>query len=146
LIIKTFYSLLNPSVKKFVMNVLGSEGFAYDIEKDLDLDNISTNYLEDGGIFYVAFIKGRIIGTCAVKKISEEKCEIKRLYVNKDLRRVGIGSELLRKSLEFAREHYNTVILKTATSQRPAIALYLKTGFCVIKEDKGIIYLTMDLC
>ncbi|OPY18673.1 MAG: acetyltransferase [Methanomethylovorans sp. PtaU1.Bin093] len=145
MIIKVFSPLLNSSVKKFVVSVLASEGFAYDMEKDLDLDDISANYLEDGGIFYVAFTEGRIIGTCAVKKRSEEKCEVKRLYVHKDLRRLGIGSELLGKALEFAREHYNTAILKTSTSQKQAIALYLKTGFFVQKEEKGVIYFTMDL-
>jgi putative acetyltransferase len=145
LIIKVFSPLLNFSIKKFVVSVLASEGFAYDIEKDLDLDNISANYLEDGGIFYVAFTKGRIIGTCAVKKRSEEKCEVKRLYVHKDFRRLGIGSELLGKALEFASEYYNTVTLKTNTSLGPAIDLYLKTGFSVQKEEKEVIYLTMDI-
>lgn len=145
MIIKVFSPLLNSSVKKFVISVLAFEGFAYDMEKDLDLDDISANYLEDGGIFYVAFTKGRIIGTCAVKKRSEEKCEVKRLYVHKDLRRQGIGSELLGKALEFASEHYNIVTLKTDTSLGPAIDLYLKTGFFVQKEEKGVIYFTMDL-
>lgn len=145
MIIKVFSPLLNSSVKKFVVSVLTSEGFAYDIEKDHDLNNISSNYLEDGGIFYMAFTEGRIIGTCAVKKRSEGECEVKRLYVHKDLRRMGIGSELLGKALEFASEHYNTATLKTATSQKQAIALYLKTGFSVQKEEKGVIYLTMDL-
>ena len=143
--IKVFSPLLNSSVKKFVVSILASEGFAYDIEKDLDLDNISANYLEDGGIFYLAFTEGRIIGTCAVKKRSEDKCEVKRLYVHKDLRRLGIGSELLGKALEFASEHYNTAILKTDTSLGPAIDLYLKTGFSVQKEKKGTVYLKKEL-
>lgn len=143
--IKVFSPLLNSSVKKFVVSILASEGFAYDIEKDLDLDNISANYLEDGGIFYVAFTEGSIIGTCAVKKRSEDKCEVKRLYVHKDLRRLGIGSELLGKALEFASEHYNTAILKTDTSLGPAIDLYLKTGFSVQKEEKGTVYLKKEL-
>ncbi len=31
----------------------------------------------------MAFTEGSIIGTCAVKKRSEDKCEVKRLYVHR---------------------------------------------------------------
>lgn len=143
--IKVFSPFLNSSVKDFVVGVLASEGFAYDPEKDLDLDDISVNYLEEGGIFYVASTDGKIVGTCAVKKRSVEKCEIKRLYVHKDFRRMGIGSVLLGKALEFASEHYKTVTLKTNTSLGPAISLYLKTGFYVVKEEMGVVYLKKEL-
>jgi putative acetyltransferase len=145
LIITIFSPSLNSSVKNFVVEVLESEGFEYDPEKDFDLDDISANYLEDEGIFYMAFIEGRIVGTCAVKKRNEEKCEVKRLYVHKDFRRLMVGSKLLEKALEFATERYKTAILKTDTSLKPAIALYLKTGFSVIKEEKGVVYLKKEL-
>jgi putative acetyltransferase len=143
--IKIFSPFLNSSVKNFVVSVLASEGFVYDLEKDLDLDDISANYLEDGGIFYVAFIKDRIVGTCAVKKRNDMKCEIKRLYVHKDFQRMGIGSKLLEKALGFACQHYGTATLKTHVSLIPAITLYLKTGFSVQKEEKGILYLKKEL-
>ncbi len=143
--VQVFSPFLNPSVKNFVVSVLASEGFNYDLEKDLDLDDISANYLEDGGIFYVAFIKGRIVGTCAVKKRSCNKCEIKRLYIHKDFQRIGIGSKLLEKALEFACQHYGTATLKTDLSLAPAIALYLKTGFSVQKKEKSILYLKKEL-
>jgi len=143
--IKVFSPFLNSSVKNFVVRVLTSEGFTYDLQKDLDLDDISANYLEDGSIFYVAFIKGRIVGTCAVKKRSCNKCEIKRLYVHKDFQRMGIGSKLLEKALGFACQHYRTATLKTDISLVPAISLYLKTGFSVEKEEKGIVYLKKEL-
>lgn len=145
MMIKVFSPFLNSSVKDFVVGVLASEGFAYDPEKDLDLDAISINYLEDGGIFYVASTDGKIVGTCAVKKRSMDKCEIKRLYVHKDFRRMGAGSALMGKALEFASEHYKTAILKTDASLEAAIALYLKTGFSVIKEEKRVVYLKKEL-
>ncbi len=145
MIIQVFSSFMIPSVKYFILGVLASEGFAYDPEKDFDLDDISVNYLEDGGIFYVASTNGRIVGTCAVIKRSEYKCEVKRLYVHKDFRRMGIGSKLLEKALEFADERYDTATLKTDTSLVSAIALYLKAGFSVIKKEKGILYLKKEL-
>jgi ribosomal protein S18 acetylase RimI-like enzyme len=51
----------------------------------------------------------------------------------------------LGKALEFASEHYKTATLKTNTSLGPAIALYLKTGFSVVKEEMGVVYLKKEL-
>lgn len=145
MIIRAFSSFMNSSVKYFIVGVLASEGFAYDLEKDLDLNDIGTNYLENGGIFFVAFINNTIVGTCAVKKKSSDKCEIKRLYVHTDFRRMGVGSALLDKALKFATAHYKTATLKTAASLEPAITLYLKAGFSVIKEENGTVYLKAEL-
>lgn len=145
MIIQVFLSSMNSPVKDFVVGVLASEGFVHDLEKDLDLDDIAANYLENAGIFFVAFINYTIVGTCAVKKKSSDRCEIKRLYVHKDFRSMGIGSSLLQKALEFATEHYKTATLKTDTSLKPAINLYLKTGFSVIKEENGVVYLKKEL-
>ncbi|MBC7085278.1 MAG: GNAT family N-acetyltransferase [Methanomethylovorans sp.] len=143
--INVFSLLMNSSVKDFVINVLASEGFAYDLKKDLDLDDISANYLQEGSTFYVAFSEGRIIGTCAVKKRSIEKCEIKRLYVHKDYRRRGIGYLLLKKALQFSEKQFTTVILKTDVSLTQAIELYLRAGFCIVKEEDRILYLEKNL-
>lgn len=143
--IELFSSFMNSSVRDFVIEVLVSEGFIYDPEKDLDLNNITVNYLEKGGIFYVAFIEGRIVGTCAVKKRSSDKCEIKRLYVHEDFRKMGIGSALLAKVLEFARSHYNIVTLKTDSSLASAITLYLKNGFSLVKKENGVVYFRKEL-
>jgi len=143
--IRVFLPSMSSPVKDFVVGVLASEGFVYDLEKDLDLDDIAANYLESGGIFFVAFINDIIVGTCAVKKKSSDKCEIKRLYVHKDFRNLGIGSSLLQKALEFATERYKTATLKTDTSLKPAIKLYLKTGFSVIKEENRVVYLKKEL-
>ena len=145
MIIRAFSSFMNSSVKYFIVGVLASEGFAYDPEKDLDLNDIAANYLENGGTCFVAFINGTIVGTCAVKKKSSDKCEIKRLYVHNDFRRMGVGSALLDKALKFATAHYKTATLKTAASLEPAITLYLKAGFSVIKEENGTVYLKAEL-
>ncbi len=135
---------MNSSVKYFIVGVLASEGFAYDPKKDIDLNDIAANYLENGGTFFVAFINGAIVGTCAVKKKSSEKCEIKRLYVHNDFRRMGVGSALLDKALKFATAHYKTATLKTAASLEPAITLYFKAGFSLIKEENGTVYLKTE--
>ena len=65
--------------------------------------------------------------------------------MHNDFRRMGVGSALLNKALKFATAHYKTATLKTAVSLEPAITLYLKAGFSVIKEENGTVYLKAEL-
>lgn len=134
----------NKSVKKFVLDVLYAEGFYYDRNKDFDLEDIYSNYLINNGAFFIAYADDKIVGTCAVKHINQNKCEIKRLYVNDFYRRQYIGEKLLDTALKFTINNYKQIALKTQNSQIAAINLYFKKGFKIIKEDENIIYFEKD--
>ena len=141
MIIKTFSMSLTGEVKDLVLGVLSEQGFEFDPNKDFDLDDIDRYYLQSGGVFYVGLVDGKIIGTSAVRRIDDKKCEIKRIYVRKDFRKMGFGRELFLKALEFARHNYSTALLKTDAKLTDAIRLYLKNGFSVVKEEDGVVYL-----
>ena len=128
------------AVKKLVLGVLKEEGFEYDHAKDFDLDNIDEYYLQNRGIFYIGVVDGEIIGTSAVRRIDDEKCEIKRIYVKKDFRGRGFGSALFTRALKFAEENYSMVMLKTDVRLKGAINLYRRNGFSVVKEEDGVMY------
>lgn len=65
--------------------------------------------------------------------------ELRTLRVAPEARRLGIGAELCRAVLEWARaeQGYRTLIVNTTTPQYPALNLYRKLGFC----DVGISYI-----
>ena len=145
MIIKTFLKSQTDEVKDLVLSVLNEQGFEFDPNKDLDLDDIDRYYLQSGGVFYVALVDGKIIGTSAVRRIDDERCEIKRIYVRKKYRGRGFGKDLFLKSLEFARRNYSAVVLKTDVKLTDAIGLYLKNGFSVVKEEDGVVYFRKNM-
>ncbi len=124
-----------------VLDVLSDEGFAYDPLKDLDLEDIWNNYLREGGAFFLALDNGGVVGTSAARNRGAGVCEIKRLYVRKEFRGMGLGLALFRKALEFAEKNYSSVRLKTDKGLKKAISMYLRHGFMVVKENDGIVYL-----
>ena len=145
MIIKTFSTSLTGEVRDLVLGVLNEQGFEFDPNKDFDLDDIDRHYLQSGGVFYVGLVDGKIIGTSAVRRIDDKKCEIKRIYVRKDFRGRGFGRELFLKSLGFAGQNYSVVVLKTDAKLTDAIRLYLQNGFSVVKEEDGIAYFSKNM-
>ena len=143
--IKTFSTSLTGEVKNFVLGVLKEQGFEFDPNKDFDLDNIDKHYLQSGGVFYVGIVDGAIIGTSAVRRIDNNRCEIKRIYVRKDFRGRGFGRELFLKALEFAGQNYSVAVLKTDARLTDAIGLYLQNGFSVVKEEDGVVYFSKNM-
>jgi putative acetyltransferase len=135
----------SSAARSFVIDVLSGEGFEYDPLKDLDLDDISGNYSCKGGAFFLCLVNGDIVGTSAVKYLNPDVCEIKRLYVRKDYRGRGIGFGLFQKALEYAGDNFKHVKLKTDSSLKKAISIYLKSGFSIVKEGNGTVYFEKSL-
>ena len=140
MIIKTFSCSHAKEVKELVIGVLKGEGFEYDSVKDFDLDDIEKYYLKNGGIFYVGIMDGYIIGTSAVKKIDDNKCEIKRIYLKKEFRGRGFGKELFLKALEYAQDNYSTIVLKTNVELKDSINMYIKNSFSAVKKEGQILH------
>lgn len=145
MIIRPFSSADSVQVRSMVLDVLAAEGFQYDPRKDSDLGDIKDFYIDGGGAFFVAVDGGIVLGSSAVRKISPDECEIKRIYVRGEFRGKGIGTALLSQALNYAEQHYSVATLKTDSSLDVAIRMYLKNGFSIIKKDNGTIYFKKQL-
>ncbi len=74
----------------------------------------------------------------AIKGIYQEDvtAEIGRCYINKDLRRAGVGSALFDHLLEFCRESgYKTIYLHTHRHLPGGFDFWIKKGFTVKLEE-----------
>lgn len=97
---------------------------------DEDLDEIEGVYLECGGEFLVGVLDGEIVAMGALRRISPERAEIKRMRVRPDLQGRGYGQSLLDALHRRAAElDYSTLHLDTTVQQRVAQRLYLKNGY-----------------
>ena len=98
-------------------------------EWDKDLQNIENVYLRDGE-FLVGEIDSKLVAMGALRKVSEEVAEIKRMRVHPDYQGNGFGQRLLTLLEQKAKKlGYKKIILDTTVKQLPAQHLYIKNGY-----------------
>ena len=97
---------------------------------DADLHRIEAVYIESGGEFYVGTIDGRIVAMGALKRLTDDRAEICRMRVHPNLQRRGLGTRILSKLEERAKElGFRTLTLETTAGQVAAIRMYTKAGY-----------------
>lgn len=101
---------------------------------DKELEGLKSMYaLPFGGIILCKH-EQKYIGCVAVRKITVDIAEIKRMYVLPAWQGKGIGNELLVHSINLAVKcGYSYVRLDTLNTMYPAINLYKKNGFVQIE-------------
>lgn len=110
------------------LNQTGS--FIFNPELDSDFENIKGTYIKNDGDFFVASLENTIIGMGALRKVDFSTAEIKRMRVNIKHQRKGLGSIILKKLIERAKElGYKKLTLDTSEKQNVAKHLYEKYGF-----------------
>ena len=83
-----------------------------------------------GGAFVIAWLGQQAAGCGALRPMSAEVAEVKRMYVNPAHRGLGIGRAILAKLEALAREYgYTTLRLETGIRQPEAIHLYESVAF-----------------
>jgi len=92
-----------------------------------------------GGVFLVGFDEsGRPLCGGGVKRLSDEACEIKRMYVVPESRGRGLGNALLRALEDAARElGYTVARLDTGSRQPNAERMYRNAGYRPIGNFNG---------
>lgn len=82
------------------------------------------------GIFYLVFDGDVAVGMGGLRQVSVGICEIKRIYVPKSSRGLGVGERTLQRLMSDARTFgYKSVILETGPFMVSAHRLYKAAGF-----------------
>lgn len=105
--------------------------------RDLSFQNIddeladpSHKYTSPEGEILVAIEGERVLGMVAYHKHSEERCEMKRLYVKPETRGMHLGDLLVQEIIKHAKSAgYKEMVLDTIEPLKAAISLYRKYGF-----------------
>lgn len=110
-----------------------------------DMDDIQMNYFENGGTFLVMFKDGEMICTGAIRKIDDDTCELKRLWLLHENQKQGLGYRMLRELLSIARDmRYKRMWLQTdVVAQSRAFEFYEQIGFYEIPRYSDR---TDDIC
>lgn len=93
------------------------------------------------GAFLVARLDGRAVGCGAVRKLDENTAEVKRMWIEPDVRGRGVGRRLLA-ALEDAAIELDCRVLRLDTSARltEALALYRSSGYHEIPAYNDNLY------
>lgn len=115
------------------------EGCVLDLEGiDKELTGIKTYCRNQGGNFWVAVAKDKIVG-CAGYIQKENVVELKRLYVAKDYRRHGLATRLTNKVIFSAMENSaRAVDCWSDTRFVEAHRFYLTHGFEQLPQSRKL--------
>jgi putative acetyltransferase len=96
-----------------------------------DMDTLQESYFSNHGIFLVMTNEDQIIGTGAIRRIDDEICELKRLWLLFEYHGKGLGYLMMQELLSFAREKgYSRIRLETDREvQNRAFDFYKRLGF-----------------
>ena len=138
--------IYQTQVKDLVVQVHEEFGFSYHADLDSDLDDLSKTYIEHGGILYILLEGTKVVGTVAIKRVTDSVAELKRMYLLKEYRGQGWGSRLLEQAINFCKERrFKECRLDTTVRQTDAQMLYQKKGFIVQRTDGRNVYMVLDL-
>ncbi|MEH0156542.1 GNAT family N-acetyltransferase [Limibacter armeniacum] len=98
---------------------------------DQDLLDIPAFYLNNNGYFgIIRNLDCKVVGTFGLFAISEDICEVRKMYLLPEARKMGLGQKMLQILLDEAKKrHFKKVQLETASVLKEAIGLYKKFGF-----------------
>lgn len=122
---------------------------------DVELADLPGEYASPQGALLLALIDGVVAGCCALRPLPSvdypNAAEMKRLYVRRPYRGLGLGRQLAEATLDAARvAGYHSVLLDTLDDMESARALYVDLAFESIppyyyNPIAGAHYLKVDL-
>ena len=120
-----------PTVKTLFSEYADSLPFDLSFQNfNSELAKLPGEYSPPHGCILIAREGSEIVGCVALRRLDEEVCEMKRLYVQPAVRGRGIGKKLAERVIKQARESgYRRMKLDTLASMEAAIHLYSSLGF-----------------
>lgn len=95
-----------------------------------ELRGLPGAYAPPGGALLVARLDEQAVGMVALRRLDEARCEMKRLFVRPAARGTGLGTQLIDRIVDEARQRaYRELYLDTLPVMGDAQRLYLHAGF-----------------
>ena len=105
------------------------------------------NLLDEINEAIVVYSDNICVGAGALRKWETDIVELKRIFIQNDSQGKGIGTELVKKLLEWAKElGYSQVLLETAELLPESCHIYKKLGFEIIQNYGPYINIPESLC
>jgi putative acetyltransferase len=120
-------------LEEYLMYILGLDGHVHTKEVEAhkhQMNNLGEYFRPPEGCLLVAKYKEEPAGCVALRKLSDETCEMKRLYVRPKFRGLKIGRDLANTVIAQARKiGYQHMRIHTIRALEQANRLYKWLGF-----------------
>jgi putative acetyltransferase len=118
-------------IRQLFLEYAATLGFELDFQNfDRDINELPGKYAPPDGRLLLASCDDQVAGCVALRRHSENTCEMKRLWVRPPFRGKKIGRLLAEKVIEEAgRIGYRRMVLDTIETMTEAVALYRSLGF-----------------
>lgn len=136
--IKKIEDLLKYEINHLVMGSK-EEGFNLLIKLINEYESKRNTFSKRGECLYGIFREDKIIGIGGLNQDPNTKDikigRLRRFYISKDYRRIGLGKWLLKQLLRHAEKYFHVVVLHTDTKQGDEF--YCANGFVKGEDYKG---------
>ena len=143
------YGVFTELVKEYLASLPFSADFQ---DTDRELAEITVQYGPAcRGVALLARADDATVGITGVRDLGDSCCELKRMYVKRDWRGLGVGRLLCEAALRSAGElGYTSVRLDTLPTMDAAVQLYKSLGFVDIPAYRhnpidGAVFLELAL-
>lgn len=110
-------------------------------EVDRELARNPARIIADGGYIFTLLEDNQVIGVCALFKENDDVFQLARMAVNPEFQGKGYGNTLMDAAFKHLYKiGASRVYLLSNTILTPAIALYRKHGFTVLREGQHPVY------
>jgi GNAT superfamily N-acetyltransferase len=104
-----------------------------------EIDRVFDYYREREGGFWVAVDSKKIVGIFGLESSGDDAMELRRMYVDPDLRRRGIARRMLHFAEEECRRRGRPRMdLSTSELQQEALSLYRNAGYELVREEVAV--------
>ena len=144
-----YQDIYKQQVIDLILHIQNSEAkINLTIEEQPDLLEVPLYYEKNGGAFWIAVEKEKVIGTIAFMNYGSGNAVLKKFFVRSDWRNQKIGYALYEKLITFLKdEKYKRVLLDTPSVATTSHRFYEKVGFRKItKENLPFRYEYPDSC
>ena len=118
---------------------------------DEEMEHLEMKYGRPYGRLYLIYCDEKLAGCVGLRKIDNQNCEMKRLYIRPEFRGKKLGNIWVERIIEDAKKiGYSYMLLDTLPFLQNAIHIYKKFGFYEIESynDSPMdtsIYMRLDL-
>lgn len=123
--------------------IKGAESCFVSFDKEI----ADLNAFYKGGAILVGYENKNPVSCVALKKIDENSCEAKRLFIKPEHRGKGYARIILNAMMEKAKSlGFKEIVLTTKPSvMKTAYELYRRVGFEELSETDGTVSMRIDL-